>query len=160
IGTPQTCLPVVSRLRESGIDELACLIDWMEPEDALGGLRQLQALQQQSRKVGPSTRALREHLKSRLPGYMLPSSFTLLDDLPLTPNGKLDRKQLPVPDGNAYTTRGYEAPVGEIENTLAQIWSEVLQIEQVGRHDNFFELGGHSLLAMSLIERTRRAGLH
>ena len=79
--------------------------------------------------------------------------------LPLTPNGKLDRKALPAPEGDAYVRGGYEAPVGAAEEALAQIWSELLGVERVGRHDNFFELGGHSLLAVTLIERMRRQGL-
>ncbi|WP_445234440.1 phosphopantetheine-binding protein, partial [Duganella rhizosphaerae] len=76
-----------------------------------------------------------------------------------TPNGKLDRKALPAPDAQAYAARGYEAPQGETEETLAAIWAELLKLERVGRHDNFFELGGHSLLAVALIERMRRAGV-
>ena len=94
-----------------------------------------------------------------LPEYMVPAAYVRLERLPLTPNGKLDRKALPAPDGDAYAVRGYEAPLGEIEETLAGIWAEVLKVERVGRHDNFFELGGHSLLAVTLIERMRRAGL-
>ncbi|KPA98041.1 non-ribosomal peptide synthase, partial [Pseudomonas asplenii] len=82
-----------------------------------------------------------------------------MEKLPLTPNGKLDRKALPAPDSSALSHRGFEAPQGETEITLARIWSEVLKVEQVGRHDHFFELGGHSLLAVSLIERMRQAGL-
>ena len=99
--------------------------------------------------------ALRSHLGAHLPDYMIPAAFVRLDTLPLTPNGKLDRKALPAPDGGAYTRRGYEAPQGEVETTLAQIWEELLGVEQVGRHDNFFELGGHSLLAVRLINRVR-----
>jgi aryl carrier-like protein len=72
----------------------------------------------------------------------------------------VDRKALPAPDGAAYATRGYEAPVGEVEERLAGIWAEVLKVERVGRQDNFFELGGHSLLAITLIERMRRVGLN
>jgi natural product biosynthesis luciferase-like monooxygenase protein/amino acid adenylation domain-containing protein len=158
IGSPQTCLPVVARLREVGVGEIACLIDWMDAERALGGLEHLRTLRQLSRKAAPSARSLRSHLKSRLPDYMLPASITFLDNLPLTPNGKLNRNALPAPDPGAYVARGYEAPVGEIETTLARIWAEALNLDRVGRHDNFFELGGHSLLAASLIERVRLEG--
>ncbi|WP_258393846.1 phosphopantetheine-binding protein, partial [Lonsdalea populi] len=78
-----------------------------------------------------------------------------LDALPLTPNGKLDRKALPAPDRSAVVSRGYEAPQGEVETALAEIWQELLGLARVGRHDHFFELGGHSLLAVQLITRIR-----
>ncbi|MGP0012761.1 MAG: syringopeptin non-ribosomal peptide synthetase SypA, partial [Pseudomonas sp.] len=103
--------------------------------------------------------SLRSHLQARLPDYMVPAAYVRLDALPLTPNGKLDRKVLPAPDAQALVSRGYEAPEGVVETTLAAIWAEVLKVERVGRHDHFFELGGHSLLAVSLIERMRQAGL-
>jgi amino acid adenylation domain-containing protein len=103
---------------------------------------------------------LRAHLRVSLPEYMVPSAFVALDKLPLNPNGKVDRRALPAPDGAAYASRGYEAPVGEVETALARIWAEVLKLERVGRHDNFFELGGHSLLAVTLIERMRHTGLN
>ncbi|MFC6336712.1 amino acid adenylation domain-containing protein [Pseudomonas sp. CCM 7891] len=103
--------------------------------------------------------ALRVHLQSRLPDYMVPSAYVWLALLPLTANGKLDRKALPVPDQASLLSRGYEAPEGEVEILLAQIWEQVLKVERVGRHDHFFELGGHSLLAVSLIERMRQVGL-
>ncbi|MBX8523012.1 amino acid adenylation domain-containing protein, partial [Pseudomonas cichorii] len=102
---------------------------------------------------------LKAHLQGQLPEYMVPAAYVHLDKLPLTPNGKLDRKALPAPDLQALISRGYEAPKGETENTLAQIWAEVLQVERVGRHDHFFELGGHSLLAVKLIEKMRQQGL-
>ncbi|MGR4976811.1 amino acid adenylation domain-containing protein, partial [Pseudomonas sp. LARHCG127] len=102
---------------------------------------------------------LREQLQVHLPGHMVPAAYMRLDALPLTPNGKLDRRALPVPDSDAYSGRGYEAPQGEVETALARIWSELLKVEQVGRYDNFFELGGHSLMAVSLIERMRQVGL-
>src|SRR5262249_27128704 len=79
--------------------------------------------------------------------------------LPLTPNGKLDRRNLPTPEGKAYLSRSYEAPIGERERKLARIWAETLRLERVGRHDNFFELGGHSLLVITIIERMRREGM-
>ena len=90
---------------------------------------------------------------------MVPAAYVALEALPLTPNGKVDRKALPAPDDSAYARRTYEAPQGEVEQTLAQIWSEVLRVERVGRHDNFFELGGHSLLVVRVIDRMRAAGL-
>ncbi|WP_414682885.1 amino acid adenylation domain-containing protein, partial [Longimicrobium sp.] len=109
--------------------------------------------------VGPGTveaDALRAYLAERLPEYMLPAAYVHLDALPLTPSGKVDRKALPAPEGDAFATRGYEAPVGETEEALAGIWAEVLGLERVGRHDHFFELGGHSLLAVRVISRVRQ----
>jgi len=103
--------------------------------------------------------SLRTHLQGALPEYMVPAAYVQLDALPLTPNGKLDRKALPAPDGAALISREYEAPQGETETVLAQLWAELLKVERVGRHDNFFELGGHSLLAVTLIERMRQVGL-
>jgi hypothetical protein len=90
---------------------------------------------------------------------MVPAALVRLDAMPLTPNGKLDRKALPAPDEQA-ADRPYEAPHGEIEEALARIWAELLDLPRVGRHDDFFALGGHSLLAISLIERMRREHLH
>jgi amino acid adenylation domain-containing protein len=99
------------------------------------------------------------HLTARLPEYMVPTAYLHLEAMPVTANGKLDRKVLPAPDGGAYLSRPYEAPVGEVEETLARIWSEILGVARVGRHDNFFELGGHSLLAVRVMEQMRRANL-
>jgi amino acid adenylation domain-containing protein len=102
---------------------------------------------------------LRAHVASALPEYMVPSAFVRLDAFPLTPNGKLDRRALPAPDAQAFAHQAYEAPQGELETTLAAIWSELLGVDKVSRHDSFFALGGHSLLAVQLIERLRRRGL-
>ena len=89
------------------------------------------------------TTALRGRLSEVLPQYMVPGAIVVLEQLPLNANGKLDRKALPA---FAHTEeRGYEAPLGDLEEIVAAIWSEVLDVERVGRHDNFFELGGHSL---------------
>ncbi|WDM77360.1 amino acid adenylation domain-containing protein [Xanthomonas cucurbitae] len=132
-------------------------------EDALGeapGNRRLVAyVIAQDPQSPPSAETLRTHLLSALADYMVPSAFVLLEQWPLTLNGKLDRKALPAPDGAAYAAQAYEAPQGEVEQTLAGIWQSVLGVEQVGRHDNFFQLGGHSLLAVTVIERMRRQGL-
>src|SRR5256885_1252468 len=101
---------------------------------------------------------LRAFLGERLPDYMVPSHFVLLDALPLTANGKLDRHALPIPDGARPTSdSSYVAPRSPLEEVLAGIWALVLGVEQVGLHDNFFELGGHSLLAIQLIWRVREA---
>src|SRR5579863_8977275 len=86
---------------------------------------------------------------------MVPAAYVGLDALPLTPNGKVDRKALPAPTGDAYATRGYEAPVGETEAALAEVWAAVLRVERVGRWDDFFALGGHSLLAVQVVARLR-----
>ncbi|WP_415843370.1 amino acid adenylation domain-containing protein, partial [Xenorhabdus thuongxuanensis] len=101
---------------------------------------------------------LRQQLTQHLADYMLPSAFVTLETFPLTPNGKLDRQALPVPDLSAVVARGYEAPVGETEIALVQIWQKLLGLKQVSRHDHFFELGGHSLTIVSLIEELRNLG--
>ena len=97
--------------------------------------------------------ALRSSLSAALPEYMVPAAYVRLEALPLTPTGKLDRRALPAPEGESYTRRGYEAPVGETEEALAEIWAELLGVERIGRHDDFFLLGGHSLLATRLALR-------
>ncbi|HEX6371263.1 MAG TPA: thioesterase domain-containing protein, partial [Longimicrobium sp.] len=100
---------------------------------------------------------LRAHLGEALPEHMVPAAYVRLERWPLTPNGKLDRRALPVPANEACARRGYEAPVGPIEEALAEIWAEVLGLERVGRGDHFFALGGHSLSAVRVIARMRQA---
>ncbi|KAF9974216.1 hypothetical protein BGZ65_008852, partial [Modicella reniformis] len=92
-------------------------------------------------------RTLRSHLSLCVPDYMVPSAIVRMDEIPRDNNGKLDRRQLPIPDGNALVHQLYEAPRGEIETALMTIWMELLNVDRVGRHDNFFMLGGHSLMA-------------
>ncbi|CAA9306984.1 MAG: Polyketide synthase modules and related proteins, partial [uncultured Gemmatimonadetes bacterium] len=107
--------------------------------------------------AGPAvSEALRAHLSTVLPEYMVPAAYVPLETLPLTPNGKIDRKALPAPDGQAYASREYEAPLGEAEEALAEIWSDVLKVERVSRWAHFFEQGGHSLLAVRVISRVRQ----
>src|SRR5581483_9070621 len=110
-------------------------------------------------KEDVSVEALRTHLLATLPEYMVPSAWLRLDALPLTPHGKLDRKALPVPAPAAHSSarREYEAPQGELEVQIAQIWAELLKVDRVGRHDHFFELGGHSLVAVRMTSRVRQA---
>jgi pristinamycin I synthase-3/4 len=100
---------------------------------------------------------LRAFLKTRVPDYMIPAVFVMMDKLPLTPNGKVDHAALPIPDETAFSsTKEFIAPRTPVEETLAQIWREILGVAQVGIHDNFFELGGHSLLATQVVSRIRK----
>jgi acyl carrier protein len=109
----------------------------------------------------PSVSQLRQHLRERLPDYMLPSVFVLLDELPLTPNGKLDRRRLPAPNGDSVqSSETYLAPRSEAEQTIAAVWQEVLQLEGVGINDNFFDLGGHSLLMLRVHSKLRSIFKH
>ena len=101
--------------------------------------------------------ALRSQLAAALPDYMVPAAIVALDALPLTANGKIDRRALPAPQSAGET--GFDAPQGETEQTLAEVWAQVLRVEQVGRHDNFFQIGGDSILALQIIARARKRGL-
>jgi amino acid adenylation domain-containing protein len=104
----------------------------------------------------PNSGQLRGYLKERLPEYMVPSAFMVLDALPLTANGKLDRGALPAPDWSRDVLENvYVTPRTPVEEVLSVIWSQVLGVERVGANDSFFELGGHSLLATQVISRTR-----
>ncbi|QDE98350.1 non-ribosomal peptide synthetase [Myxococcus xanthus] len=106
----------------------------------------------------PEPGALRDHLKSRLPEYMVPFVFVSLEALPLTPNGKVDRAALPAPERvGSGTAKAHVAPRTPGEATLADIWRQVLGVEQVGVHDHFFELGGHSLLLYRVLVLARAA---
>ena len=105
-----------------------------------------------------TTSELRHFLRLKLPEYMIPSAFVLLDSLPLTANGKVDRQALPAPDQNRVAAeQSYVAPRNPAEELLANIWAEVLKLEKIGIHDNFFGLGGHSLKATQVISRVRKA---
>jgi len=89
-------------------------------------------------------------LKNQLPEYMVPALMMEIDEIPLTPNGKLDRKSLPNPDASSLLTNEYIPARSETEKIVADIWKEMLEVEQVGMLDNFFDLGGHSLLAVKI----------
>jgi amino acid adenylation domain-containing protein len=102
----------------------------------------------------PTVNQLRDFLKQKLPNYMVPSTFVMLEALPLTPNGKVDHKSLPAPDLNSLLQKSdFVAPGTPTEELVASIWAKVLGVEQVGINDNFFELGGHSLLATQLLSQ-------
>lgn len=104
----------------------------------------------------PTPVVLREYLEGKLPEYMLPSAFVVMQKFPLTSNGKLDRRSLPPPGPEAFIEREYKAPQGSVEVMLAEIWADLLGVQRVGREDSFFDLGGHSLLATRLTSRIRR----
>ena len=104
----------------------------------------------------PSPNELRSFLKEKLPNYMFPSTFILLEAMPLTSNGKVDRHALPEPGITAFVpATNFVAPRTPVEKMLADIWASILALELVGIYDNFFELGGHSLLATQLVSRVR-----
>ena len=119
-------------------------------EDAPGDIRlvaYLTARAQATIDVGE----LRELLRSRLPEYMVPSAFVVLEAVPLNPSGKVDRKALPAPESaRPSQAAAYEPPRTETEARIAAIWKEVLRVDQVGKYDNFFDLGGHSLLLIKV----------
>jgi amino acid adenylation domain-containing protein len=102
----------------------------------------------------PSVNELREFLRRTLPEHMIPSLMVALEEIPLTPNGKVDRHALPKP-GNCRpdVDTSYTRPRTPIEETLADIWEDILAIDRVGIHDNFFELGGHSLAATRVVSQ-------
>jgi amino acid adenylation domain-containing protein len=103
-----------------------------------------------------SVNELRNFFQQKLPDYMIPNAFVSLDSLPLSPNGKIARKELPAPDGIINSQGRYEPPRNSMEQQIADIWAQVLNLERVGIYDNFFELGGHSLLATQIISRLRK----
>jgi amino acid adenylation domain-containing protein len=105
---------------------------------------------------GATAESLRAALRERLPELMIPTLWVLLPALPRTPNGKVDRKALPAPEIGAGEAGG-TSPRGEMEELLAGLWAEVLQVDRIGAHDNFFTLGGHSLLASRLLTRANAA---
>ncbi len=109
----------------------------------------------------PTVSELRRFLKGKLPDYMIPSAFVMLEALPLTPNGKIDRRALPAPgQARPKLEEAFVAPRTAIEETLTHIWTKVLRLERVGIHDNFFALGGDSILSVQIVARARQAGLH
>ena len=106
---------------------------------------------------GEMERTLRGWLEERLPGYMVPAAFVRLESMPRTPNGKVDRRALERIAPEVERTAGEgTAPRTPAEELLADIWAQVLGVEQVGREQSFFELGGHSLLATQLVSRIRK----
>ena len=108
-----------------------------------------------------STAALRQHLATRLPDYMIPSDFIRLEEMPLTVNGKVDRAALPDPDSSKPVFESdHAAPTTEHERQLVKVWSQVFRQPDIGIHDNFFELGGDSIISIQIVTKAKQAGLH
>jgi hypothetical protein len=139
--------------QHTGIREAVVLAREDEPGD-----KRLVAYVVWEREVGVSE--LREWLKQQLPEYMVPAGYVWLAELPLTANGKVDRGALPAPEGTrpelAVT---FVTPRTLVEKQLAEIWSDVIGIKQIGINDNFFELGGDSILSIQIVARANQAGL-
>lgn len=107
-----------------------------------------------SREQAPTGSELRAYLKQKLPDYMVPSAFVLLEAMPKTPNGKVDRRGMPAPKPADFAAANeYVAPTDDLEKQLIKIWATVLGKDAIGIRDNFFDLGGHSLLAARLMHR-------
>ena len=122
------------------------------------GEKRLVAYMVPDRQLFRSTGELRTYLIGKLPAYMVPSALVVLDRFPLTANGKVDRGALPAPDSSRPDFAGaFIAPRNSVEEVLAQIWADLLEIECVGVNDNFFNMGAMSLLAIRVISRVRQA---
>ncbi|MEX0937687.1 MAG: MupA/Atu3671 family FMN-dependent luciferase-like monooxygenase [Pirellulales bacterium] len=125
-------------------------------EDSPGDVRLVAYLVPEGESADVDT--LREHLREKLPPYMVPSHLITLKALPLTPNGKIDRKALPAPDAaQPRSQAAFIAPQSDLESTIARLWQETLSVEKVGITDNFFDIGGHSLLVVSMHRRMRES---
>jgi amino acid adenylation domain-containing protein len=109
-------------------------------------------------KSVPKNEELKSYLKTRLPDYMVPSVWVMLEEMPLMPNGKVDRRVLRVPEESEMERIvKYEPPQTPTEQMVAEIWSDLLALDTIGNQDNFFSLGGHSMLAAQMIARVRKA---
>ncbi|NOK39008.1 amino acid adenylation domain-containing protein, partial [Corallococcus exercitus] len=136
----------------------ACVV--LLREDSPGHRRLVAYAVAADSEAPPDVDSLRSWLKEKLPDYMVPASFVLLEALPLSSSGKVDRGALPPPEASSQLqATAYVAPRDEVEQQLADIWSRVLGREQVGIHDNFFELGGDSIISLQVVARARQAGL-
>ncbi|MCP5063167.1 MAG: AMP-binding protein, partial [Ignavibacteriae bacterium] len=118
------------------------------------GLKQLVTYMVSSKNVSIDLAELRTFLRSKLPEYMVPVSYIILEEFPLTPSKKIDLKALPIPDSSHKTVKAeYVQPRNETEKIISEIGKELLGIDRMGIYDNFFELGGHSLLATQFISK-------
>ncbi len=154
IGTPENAIKTVQRITRSGVDEVACLIDWMDSDLALKSLDSLQSLHVATRKIIKKTASeaddFQQYLGRFLPDYMVPSAFVAMDALPLTANNKINRKELPNPT-QLKKLKTYSAPINALQENLCEIWGKLLGLERVGIQEQFFEIGGTSILSIRLL---------
>ncbi|MFS0516455.1 amino acid adenylation domain-containing protein [Nostoc sp. UIC 10607] len=144
-----------SLLKHHAVSETVVILREDQP-----GNKRLVAYVVPKAKLSPTTSELREFLLELLPEYMLPAVFVQLKALPLTANGKVNRQLLPAPDTSRPELKAaYLAPRTPNEKILADIWAQVLRVEQVGIYDNFFELGGDSIISIQIVARANQAGL-
>ncbi len=146
---------VAHLVQHDGVREAVVLL--LAGEEQSGDKKLVAYVTSSSREMSASL--LREYLKERVPEFMLPSAFVLLEEMPLTANGKINHKALPAPEARAGMSSAYAPPETVMQERLVDIWRETLGIERVGIHDNFFELGGDSILIIQLVSRANRAGL-
>ena len=126
-------------------------------QDEDSGDRRLVAYVVATSGAHPTASELREFLAAKLPAYMVPGTFVMIETLPLMPNGKIDRQSLPrLGQGRPALDASFESPRSPLEESVARVWCDLLKLERVGIHDNFFELGGHSLMGARLISNLRR----
>jgi amino acid adenylation domain-containing protein/FkbM family methyltransferase len=171
----QNLMPIQALLEQHGFEYLVeqdpllrktelCYVYAIRPSAENGGLVRQQHAEAHIRPL-PATdpeiltpAVLRKYLKERLPHYMVPSAFVMMEKLPLTSNGKMDRNALPNPSSEArQPSREFVSPRTETESALAAIWADLLKVGNVGINDDFFDLGGHSLLAIKTVSRIRDA---
>jgi aspartate racemase len=137
----------------SGVREIAIVARENPAEDG-NTEKQLVAYVVPAREQTPTGSQLRSFVKQKLPPYMVPAAFVLLEAMPKTPNGKVDKRALPAPQAADFSTASdYLAPSDELEKDLVKLWGAILGRERIGVRDNFFDLGGHSLLAARLMHR-------
>jgi surfactin family lipopeptide synthetase A len=144
---------IAAVLRQHGEVQEAVVI----ARPAGGGEAQLVAYWVAKEEPGPTSVELRRWAAGKLPEYMMPWRFVQVEKMPLTPSGKIDRRGLPEPEAlRPELEQTYVRPQSALQENLAQIFGDLLGVQQVGIHDNFFDLGGHSLLATQLVSRLRQ----
>ena len=144
--------------QHQGVQSAAVLIHGEKQNDSSdtsSATKQLIAYVVLNGTVSCSEDDLLSDLQQKIPAYMVPSFIMFMDEFPFTPNGKLDRNALPVPEIKQYQTHAHKAPDSELEKSIAAIWSDLLDLNDVGIRDNFFDLGGHSLLLGKLHSRLK-----